>query len=569
MQPSSRPARQLCARARALPGFDEALEGIRRHLCSVARALGARAPAFRTEETRAARARNLAHLTAYARRGVLPRNHDAPERVPCFVDAGDRPCAVAHLLREGGEHDLTARLARSSKNHLLLAMNDPSLEAWVAESGLDAEELAWIQPTYPIDPCDSWCQACADVGSPLYDWDGHTFSPVPGEATVHRPTLRVVDGQLAQWPEEGYRLTPRGWAYWPLDSRTRGWASSLNETWLVDTHVRKRVHGEPELSATLPELARGYWTDAWGTGETTWFVGRTGALRRQGDDAYFVTPPPGAEPGWESGSRAVDAVAGSGAGDVWLLASGRVVHWDGARFEKVSLASQVSRVSAVPGAAWFAGQDLIERKGNTCRHFSVSGGYFTDVVAGAPSHVVVAARSTPALMRSGTSGSFHWDGAQWHRIEIGYDGAVQAAGGKVRLFSSTGVCFRFGPSDTCLADRARACAARGRTPHPVSEPQLPLPRLTATRACPLAPVEVAAVKLPPLAPTVAPEDGGAASDAGAPSDAGAEPDAGDAVGAERPAWGGGAMWALGSGLLFGVGVGAGFALGRRARSRTV
>jgi hypothetical protein len=78
-------------------------ERIRTHLSEVERLLRARDVNGLSPELRHARARNLDELHAYWMRGVFPRNHDFPEhRVPYFIDAEGRACAVGHLMIASG-----------------------------------------------------------------------------------------------------------------------------------------------------------------------------------------------------------------------------------------------------------------------------------------------------------------------------------------------------------------------------------------------------------------------------------------------------------------------------------
>jgi len=99
---------------------------------------------------------NLLHQ--YTVNGVFPENVDFPgERKPCFIDQNGRICAVGFLLEQTVSREEAERINEKYQYEELLAMNDPSLDEWVASNGLTKEECAMIQPTYG-DP----------IGNPSY-----------------------------------------------------------------------------------------------------------------------------------------------------------------------------------------------------------------------------------------------------------------------------------------------------------------------------------------------------------------------------------------------------------------
>ena len=106
---------------------------------------------------RAARARALDRLHAYATRGVFPRNRHFPGAlVPSFVDdlTGTR-CGMGYLIEEAEGSRLVARIAATNNNATILDLkNDPELLAWLDRNGLTLDEAARIQPKYCADPRD-------------------------------------------------------------------------------------------------------------------------------------------------------------------------------------------------------------------------------------------------------------------------------------------------------------------------------------------------------------------------------------------------------------------------------
>eukprot|EP01006_Ploeotia_vitrea_P054753 TRINITY_DN67921_c6_g5_i2.p1 TRINITY_DN67921_c6_g5~~TRINITY_DN67921_c6_g5_i2.p1 ORF type:complete len:244 (+),score=29.69 TRINITY_DN67921_c6_g5_i2:78-809(+) len=93
-------------------------------------------------------------VSNYAKARQFPQHCDpsaSEERRPCFIDAANRPCAVAHLMQMTGHSALATSINERFQHSYLsdiVAANPPKLSEWQHESGLSAEELAMIQPTY-------------------------------------------------------------------------------------------------------------------------------------------------------------------------------------------------------------------------------------------------------------------------------------------------------------------------------------------------------------------------------------------------------------------------------------
>ena len=445
---------------------------------------------------------------------------------------------MAHLLLEDGEHALTRHVAEVANNAFLPDIAVDALSAWIESSGLDADELAWIQPTYGPDPCDEACVVCAEPAPGAYVFDGRVMEPEPA-ADGGRRMARDV------------------------------WVASTGEKWIAEARLRKVVAGQPELSTALPgEAGRPTWYASWGVGETTWFAGDQGAIRRQGADAYFVVPSaPAAEP--YSRNVFFSSVGGTSERDVWLAGGAGAVHWDGAKLERAEVCGKgdsrcVGRVAAVEGAVFFAGTSLVERRGESCTRYTLDDLHVTALAAASPTNAVamVATPPKPISYGSSPSGVIHWNGARWLVLKVPEMADVVSAGeGRIRLVTQHGACARYAPDATCLAARARACAAKGRAHHPSAPIVAPL--AAGRYPCPLVAIESTTMKLAPLAPLAPLEElATEATDAG---------DAGDAAAISTPhpdgaraSWG---LAALGLGLGLGsVGLGVGVVLRRRARA---
>jgi len=88
----------------------------------------------------------------YMNRGLFPLNEgQSPDVAPVFVDRHDTRCAVAHLMHSDG---MDAEVAQVVHTNNLVRVGDVqggSLLYWIRSSGLTQEEVAMVQPAYPIN----------------------------------------------------------------------------------------------------------------------------------------------------------------------------------------------------------------------------------------------------------------------------------------------------------------------------------------------------------------------------------------------------------------------------------
>lgn len=99
---------------------------------------------------RVARARCIAELRAYRKRGVFPHNHLLRDRrTPVFVDEHGTRCAMAHLIEQSGATSLVSRIS-STRNLARIRdlAGDAALGDWLERNGLTLDEAARIQPEY-------------------------------------------------------------------------------------------------------------------------------------------------------------------------------------------------------------------------------------------------------------------------------------------------------------------------------------------------------------------------------------------------------------------------------------
>jgi hypothetical protein len=119
---------------------------IRTHLLYVEQLLRERSDA--PLRAQAKRIELLDHLHRYAEAGVFPANVKYDDRTPCFIDDGGNICAVGYLVEQTAGRAAAEAINAKHQYDELLAMNEPALDAWAAESGFTLTELAMIQPTY-------------------------------------------------------------------------------------------------------------------------------------------------------------------------------------------------------------------------------------------------------------------------------------------------------------------------------------------------------------------------------------------------------------------------------------
>lgn len=106
-----------------------------------------------TAEQKEKRIHLLDLLRDYWTAGIFPRNYDyADKRVPCFIDKDGIICAVGYLVEQTAGRQTAEQINNNHKYEKVLAMNDRTVDSWVATSGLTKEECAMIQPAYGQPP---------------------------------------------------------------------------------------------------------------------------------------------------------------------------------------------------------------------------------------------------------------------------------------------------------------------------------------------------------------------------------------------------------------------------------
>ncbi|MFT6396393.1 MAG: MYXO-CTERM domain-containing protein [Bradymonadia bacterium] len=152
----------LCLHSASAAALDDTAS-IAAHLQSVYDALSERPTDGLEPQQEVARAEKLELLSEYIERGRFPQNRDFAERTPYFIDADGTACAVAYLMIESGAGETARQIASSQNNAYVADIQSDGLVQWLSESGLTAEEAAWIQPIYGGCGCEV-APVCAEDG---------------------------------------------------------------------------------------------------------------------------------------------------------------------------------------------------------------------------------------------------------------------------------------------------------------------------------------------------------------------------------------------------------------------
>ncbi len=119
------------------------------HLKYVERLLRSKPVDHLSAELRRAREGMLDLLNEYSAAADYPKNFDYPDRrIPCFIDRTGSICAVGYLVEQTAGSEAARAINREYQYDLIAEMESPSINEWIAQSGLTKDECAMIQPAY-------------------------------------------------------------------------------------------------------------------------------------------------------------------------------------------------------------------------------------------------------------------------------------------------------------------------------------------------------------------------------------------------------------------------------------
>src|SRR5687767_4411494 len=98
---------------------DPEVSRLQRHFAAVLVELRGRDVSHLGSAQRAARARHIERLAAYAARGEFPKNHDFADPTPYFIDRDGTRCAMAYLIEQAGSGDYVRAVAAAMNNALV------------------------------------------------------------------------------------------------------------------------------------------------------------------------------------------------------------------------------------------------------------------------------------------------------------------------------------------------------------------------------------------------------------------------------------------------------------------
>jgi len=128
--------------------FSSETDRIADHLHRVAERLAARSLKDTAWAAAQRRRMLLDTLSAYADRGMFPKNHTITGRTPVFIDEDGTACAVGQLMISSGHAALAERIHNEMNLAYIHAIDLPEVAVWASTHGFSTDELAWIQPTY-------------------------------------------------------------------------------------------------------------------------------------------------------------------------------------------------------------------------------------------------------------------------------------------------------------------------------------------------------------------------------------------------------------------------------------
>jgi hypothetical protein len=120
------------------------------HLLLVEKTLRDRDVSKINASQRKRRAELLQVLHRYAIAKVFPKNDYLTYKNPIFIDRLGTHCAVGYLMQQSGSEELAREIDAKQKFAYVKDIKVAGVKEWAIENGFTIDELAWIQPGYPV-----------------------------------------------------------------------------------------------------------------------------------------------------------------------------------------------------------------------------------------------------------------------------------------------------------------------------------------------------------------------------------------------------------------------------------
>ena len=128
---------------------------IQTHLMLVEKALRERSTNNLNSTQKQNRLALLDKLNNYWHTKVFPVNDYLAYKNPVFIDRKGTHCAVGFLMQQSGYESLAKQIDAEQKFAYVHEIKVKGVEEWANEYGFTIDELAWIQPGYPVNTSTS------------------------------------------------------------------------------------------------------------------------------------------------------------------------------------------------------------------------------------------------------------------------------------------------------------------------------------------------------------------------------------------------------------------------------
>jgi hypothetical protein len=126
-------------------------DAIKLHLLLVAKILENRSMENLSEKQINNRKQLLKKLENYADDGTFPINNNLiAYRSPIFIDQIGTHCAVGYLMQQSGHESLAQSINSKERFAYIKNIKTYGVKEWASANGFSLDELAWIQPSYPL-----------------------------------------------------------------------------------------------------------------------------------------------------------------------------------------------------------------------------------------------------------------------------------------------------------------------------------------------------------------------------------------------------------------------------------